>query len=374
MSEQICMSGPEVYDEMTDGELEKLMRAAYPESSRITLVERKRHTARWRGTETFWTGEVEFRCDNTTSSNVTRYLVWPARAVLTNGVVLLSGLILPNEGGIEPYRTSSAERIAKKETIEAVFATVKIVPGSGETSYRDVVVKDAYAARDEAGGRGTSFHVESREGLFRVVATRALRAGSDGALIEEVRLHVYELVNQEVVLAIPASARRGEDIIFRIATVRPEWRDLDDDHVAELILKDSENGGFVYKWQQGVYVFSTHGKIKPAPKKYEPEANPFVRIPIVVKDQFGAPVAGCEISGYSNVEHMNILAPYKEPKRTNTSFSLKTDAAGGALFEGKARCIYFNLKKSGYTDQKAQVFPGWEPPPEILSITMRKVP
>jgi len=365
------------FDDLSDDELTKIVKAAYPDAPRVELVRRIEEVSRW-GDATNWTGEVEFMLEDVNAQKQRCYLVWPARCVLTNGVALLSGLILPNQKGIKHYRDVSDRRAAKKETTQALFACIRVDPQGGGTRYRDIVADGVYGITDSIGGR-TGFHCEPSEGLFREVLTRTLRAakphaGGASVLIEEGWIHVYELLDQKLVLRIPCWATYGGTNVFATGG-NPEWQDVDGDQKAELIVKDAETSGYIYKWQQGAYVYSSYGEIQPAPKQYRPSSlNPYIKVTIVVKDERGLPVNACDIRGEITTKHENIVAVFREPRIRYTPLLTRTDTNGKALLETRGFTITLEVSRSGYTTQRMKLRPFAEPVPDVLNITLRKTP
>lgn len=376
--ELISMAGDVVFDGLKDEELTKIVKAAYPKSRRIEIVERIMEPSRW-GDVTNWTGEVEFRLEDANSPAQRLYLVWPARCVLTNGATTLSGLILPNRTGYRAYQEFSREHAKKKVTTEAAFACVKIDPQGGETGYRDVLADGVYGIRELVSGSRSRIQFVPGQGLFREVITRMLKAGNlpadaETALIEEARIHIYELVNQKLVFQIPYWGTCGGTNFFT-AGGEPQWKDVDGDHVVELIIKDSERSAHIYKWQQDTYAYWKHGNIEPDPKPYRPSGlNPPVKVTIVVKDEDGLPVDACDIKGEITTKHQNVLELFKEPKVQYAPVVKTTDANGRAVLESKAFSITLEISKSGYTSQKVRLRPFAEPIPDVLNITLRKAP
>lgn len=375
-TQQILMTKAVIFDELRNEELMKIVKAAYPESRRISLIGKKMKPSRW-GDQTNWTGEVEFKLENADSSSKECFLVWPARSVLTNGVVLLSGLVLPNQRGAKQYKETSSKRMARKETAEAVFACVKIDSRGSETDYRDVVAHGVYGV-DETLGSRSGFRIEPGEGLFRELAVRVMSAGksptdTDTVPIEEDWIHIYELTDQRLVLRVAYRVMCGSTNVFTVGG-NPQWKDIDGDGVVEVILKDAEDSAYIYKWEQGTYAYWMHGKIEPDAEPHGPNGlNPSVKLEILVKDAGGTPLAGCEITVEITSKHQNVLDLYKEPMVKHTPLVLTTDSKGSALLNTKAFIITLAVAKPGYAQEKMRLRPFAEPIPNVLNITLRKM-
>lgn len=236
------------FRECSDAELTALVEAAYPTSRRIEIVERLMSVNRYRDA-TNWTGEVEVAVEDASSQVARCYLSWPARCVLTNGVTLLSGLVLPDQISAACYSGACDERRAKNETTKAVFVSVKLDGQGRKTAYCDVVADGVYGVRDFLPGKG-SIRAVPGQGIFRTTVTRALGprgcSGVDAAgLVEETWTRIYELNEPRLVFEVPRDASLDGTSVFTVVPVL-QWRDVDADRVDELIIKDAKSPGYMY--------------------------------------------------------------------------------------------------------------------------------
>ncbi len=376
--EPIGMVGEPAFKGVDDGELMRLMKAAYPASAQIDLVQRRMLPSRY-GDRTNWTGEVEFRLTDAASQARKVFLNWPVRCVLTNGSTILSGLVLPGLNGYGDYLRASEERIIKKETTESIFAIAGLDAGGKEVEFRDSVANDVYRITDDTGPIGTGFHFEPHQGLFRRVETREMRvqkmpADGEGAVVEEGWTRIYDLAARSLVLKVPMwFATRGAKPVSMGKEV--QWRDVDGDEAAEVIIKDSDDSAYIYKWRGGTYAYWKHDSIPPDPKPYNPGAvNPRVRVTIVVKDVAGRPVEGCEIGASITTKHPNVLKLWDEPKAKDSWVLMKTDANGQAALDERASSVMLKFAKKGYASKEVLLRAYAEPIPDVLPVTLDATP
>jgi len=192
--------------------------------------------------------------------------------------------------------------------------------------------------------------------------------------LKEIWCHIYELSCPRLVFRAPFGAASGDRQVFKIGS-ELKWRDEDGDGVAELLLHDDKWNGYTYKWQEGTYAFWKRGAIPPDPPPYEPKGlNPPIQTTIVVRDEAGMPLAGCEVDAEITTKHQSILNLYAEDRAQYSNQKLVTDAQGKARLKCRAFTVMLEVRCPGYAPQQTKLKPYAEPVPETVTFTLVKNP